>query len=417
MELIALAIPVFFLLIGVEVFLARWQQKRLYRLNDSLTDLSCGVFDQVLGVFTQTAVFAGYIVVHERARLADVPTDAVWAWVACFLGVDFFYYWFHRVSHESNLPWGAHIVHHQSEEFNLAVALRQGAFQPFFSWLFYLPLAWLGFPPAMFLTCSSVNTLYQFWIHTRAIGRLGPLEWVFNTPSHHRVHHGRNPRYIDKNYAGSLIVWDRLFGSFEPEAEEVVYGITKPVRSWNPLWVHFSHWAGLVKRSRGAPSLLAVAKLWLAPPGYQPPWAPPPAPGEGPTPLADGEAGKYDARPGGGLLAYVTVQFVLTIGLAVLLLFGHAALGAVDRVALAAIVLAGIAIVGGLLERRRWAFYGELVRLAALWFLGVAALARVAPESLVAGASLLAILVGGLGAWFLRQRGELQPAAAPALAA
>src|SRR5687767_8322412 len=253
MELIALAIPVFFLLIGVEVLFAHRQQRRFYRLNDAITDLSCGVLDQVLGVFTQAAVFAAYIAIWQRFRLAEVPTGAVWAWVVCFLGVDFLYYWFHRVSHESNLPWGAHIVHHSSEEFNLAVALRQGAFQPFFSWLFYLPLAWIGFPPAMLLVCSSLDTLYQFWIHTRAIDRLGPLEWVFNTPSHHRVHHGCNPRYIDKNYAGTLIVWDRMFGSFEPEQEEVVYGVTKPVRSWNPLWVHFAHWADLAKRSRRAP--------------------------------------------------------------------------------------------------------------------------------------------------------------------
>ena len=128
--------------------------------------------------------------------------DAAWAWVACYVGHDFLYYWFHRASHEVNVGWAAHVVHHQSEEYNLAVALRQGALQPAVSWVFYLPLAVLGFPPAMFLAVSSIDTLYQFWIHTRLVGRLGPLEWVLNTPSHHRVHHARNPRYIDSNYGG-----------------------------------------------------------------------------------------------------------------------------------------------------------------------------------------------------------------------
>jgi len=145
-------------------------------------------------VFLKTVLFAGYLFLFERGRLFSIPSTSAWAWALCFLGVDGLYYWFHRWSHEANLGWAAHVVHHQSEEMNLAVALRQGAFQAAFSWVFYLPLALLGFPPLMFLAVSSFNTLYQFWIHTRLIGRLGPLEWVFNTPSHHRVHHGRNPK-------------------------------------------------------------------------------------------------------------------------------------------------------------------------------------------------------------------------------
>ena len=189
-DYIALSIPVFFALIGVELLVARWQHRRLYRLNDTLNDLHCGILQQVLGVFTKAIVFGVYAALFARGHLLEIRSDSLAAWAACFLGVDFFYYWFHRVSHESNLPWGAHVVHHSSEEYNLAVALRQGAFQPLFSWVFYLPLAWVGFPPLMFLACSSFNTLYQFWIHTRTIGRLGPLEWVLNTPSHHRVHHG-----------------------------------------------------------------------------------------------------------------------------------------------------------------------------------------------------------------------------------
>ena len=182
MSLIHLAIPVFFVLIGVELLAARLLERDVYRLADSVSDLSCGILQQVVEVFLKTALFAGYAWLFARHRLFDVPPGAAWAWAACFVGVDFLYYWFHRWSHEVNAGWAAHVVHHQSEEYNLTVALRQGALQPAFSWVFYLPLAVLGFPPAMFLAVSSFNTLYQFWIHTRLIGRLGPLEWVLNTP-------------------------------------------------------------------------------------------------------------------------------------------------------------------------------------------------------------------------------------------
>ncbi|HKC12517.1 MAG TPA: sterol desaturase family protein, partial [Vicinamibacteria bacterium] len=229
MNYIHLAIPVFFLLIGLELALARIVEKDYYRLTDSINDLSCGIIQQVLDVFLKTVLFAGYLYLFGHYRLFTLPARSLPTWVAGFLGVDLLYYWFHRWSHEMNAGWAAHIVHHQSEEYNLAVALRQGAFQGSFSWVFYLPLALLGLPPLVFLTVSSFNTLYQFWIHTRTIGRLGPLEWVLNTPSHHRVHHGRNPKYIDRNHGGTLIVWDRLFGTFQGEEEEPVYGITTPL--------------------------------------------------------------------------------------------------------------------------------------------------------------------------------------------
>ena len=218
LNLIALAIPGFFLLMGVEALVARALGRRLYRLNDSVNDLACGILQQVLGLFSRGLLVGVYVWVYQVARLATLDAHSFWTFAGCLLGLDFLYYWFHRVSHESNLPWAAHVVHHQSEEYNLAVALRQSAFQPLLSWAFYLPLAVLGFPPLVFLTAASLDTLYQFWIHTRLIGRLGPLEWIFNTPSHHRVHHGQNPQYIDRNHAGIFIIWDRMFGTFEPEA-------------------------------------------------------------------------------------------------------------------------------------------------------------------------------------------------------
>ena len=236
--------------------------------------------------------------------------SAVWAWVACFLGVDFFYYWFHRASHRVNAVWATHVVHHQSEEYNLAVALRQGAFQGWFSWVFYLPLALVGFPPLMFLTLSAFNTLYQFWIHTRAIGRLGPLEWVMNTPSHHRVHHACNPKYIDRNYAGTLIVWDRMFGTFKPEEDEPVYGITKPLNSWNPVWANLHVWVDLAGKARRTRRLADRVRLFLRPPGWQPDEL---GGYEAPPEVDRATYRKFTTPVPRGLAAYVFAQFVLVL--------------------------------------------------------------------------------------------------------
>ena len=403
LNLIALSIPVFFALIGVELLVARWQGERLYRFNDSINDLACGVLQQVLGVFTKAIVFGVYVLLYEAGHLFDFAESSAATWVLCFLGVDFFYYWFHRVSHESALPWGAHIVHHQSEEYNLAVALRQGAFQPLFSWIFYLPLAALGLPPLVFLTCSSLNTLYQFWIHTRAIGKLGPLEWVLNTPSHHRVHHGCDDKYLDKNYGGTLIVWDRLFGSFQEEEEEPTYGITKPLRSWNPLWANVHFYADLVSAGRRAPSLVEKIKLWLAPPGYRPEWAAPEA-ARGVSPLTHGEAGKYNAGAPAPLNAYVLVQFVGTVALTVLLLFRGGELSVAERLALAALIAWTMTNLGGIFERRRWLLLSELLRLATLWALAVVAFTGAAIGVRAAVAGLGALAAGALAAWLLRCR-------------
>lgn len=161
---------------------------------------------------------------------------ALASWAVVFVLVDLAYYWSHRFAHEVNILWAGHVVHHSSEEYNLPVALRQSSLHGLMSWIFYMPLAAIGVPWRMFVTCNAINLVYQFWIHTRAVGQMGSLtEAVMNTPSHHRVHHGVNPKYQDKSYAGVFIVFDRWFWSFQAEEEEPVYGITKPLQSWNPL--------------------------------------------------------------------------------------------------------------------------------------------------------------------------------------
>jgi alkylglycerol monooxygenase len=222
---IILSIPIFFILIGMELIVDKVRKKSNYRFNDAITNISCGIGEQVTGVFFKLFIVTIYEILFEHYKLFDIPVNWTTG-ILLFIGVDFFYYWFHRYSHVINLFWGGHVVHHQSEEYNLSVALRQGWFQKFFSFIFYLPLAIIGFSPIQFLTVSSLVTLYQFWIHTKNINRMGVLEHVLNTPSHHRVHHGVNPKYIDKNHAGTFIIWDKMFGTFQEEEEEPIYGIT-----------------------------------------------------------------------------------------------------------------------------------------------------------------------------------------------
>ena len=390
MDYIQLAIPVFFLLIGIELVAARVLERDGYRLNDSVGDLSCGVLQQLGGVFLKTALFAGYAALYAGSRQFEIPMDAAWAWVTCFVGHDFFYYWFHRFSHEVNAGWAAHVVHHQSEEYNLAVALRQGAFQPAVSWVFYLPLAVLGFPPAMFLAVSAFDTLYQFWIHTRLIGRLGPLEWVLNTPSHHRVHHARNPRYIDRNHGGTLIVWDRLFGTFAQERDEPVYGITKPLASFNPLWANLHYWAEMwdvARRARHPLDRLRV--LWM-----RPGWRPPDLGGPlDPTEVDRSSYVKFDVPLARGAKLYVLGQFVAVLLVTTLYLQQSDALSSAARVTGAVAVAWGLCSLGGLLDRRPWAVPLEATRLAALAL--SAALVPLAP----AAAAGLAALAGASGLW------------------
>jgi sterol desaturase/sphingolipid hydroxylase (fatty acid hydroxylase superfamily) len=263
---ITYAVPFFFLLIGVELVVALWQRGRYYRLHDAINDLSCGSTQEIIGIFLKGALFAGYQATYDFATRKGInPVDvhalsAAGKWAAAivlFLGVDCAYYWFHRIAHQYNAPWAGHVVHHSSEDYNLAVALRQGTFQGLFSWVFYLPLALVGFPPSWFAATMSFNLLYQFWIHTRTIKTLGPLEWVLNTPSHHRVHHAANPEYLDKNYGGTLIVFDRLFGTFTAERDNVQcrYGLVTPLHSNNPLWIVAHEWVALGRdlwRGRGA---------------------------------------------------------------------------------------------------------------------------------------------------------------------
>jgi sterol desaturase/sphingolipid hydroxylase (fatty acid hydroxylase superfamily) len=241
-DLIQLAIPAFLLLLTVEVVCDAIMRRDLYEVKDAAASLTMGIGNVLVGIATKAVAFAAFTAVH-RFAIFKIGYQW-WAWLLLFVADDFTYYWFHRTSHECRLFWASHVIHHSSQRYNLTTALRQtwtGGFMTFIFWL-WLPL--IGFPPMMVLTMQAISLLYQFWIHTELIRSMGPAETVLNTPSHHRVHHASNPRYIDRNHAGTLIIWDRLFGTFEPEdlKDRPIYGLTKNINSYNPLRIAFHEW-------------------------------------------------------------------------------------------------------------------------------------------------------------------------------
>ncbi len=236
------AIPAFALLIGLEAWLDRREEARDYNRKDALTNIAVGFGSVAWGALFGIVHGLIYTAVYSLTPLR-APVDVWWSWVVLFLLDDFCYYWFHRFSHEIRFFWNFHVVHHSSNHYNLSVAVRQSWFSGVAHWIFYAPLALLGFPPVMMVTVHALNLIYQFFIHTNKVKRLGALEHVLNTPSHHRVHHGADDDYLDKNYGGVLIIWDRLFGTFTGETHVPRYGTIEPLMSFNWLWINTHAWA------------------------------------------------------------------------------------------------------------------------------------------------------------------------------
>ncbi len=272
-QIIVLATPVFLLMIAAEYALGVARGRRAYRLNDAISSISLGVLSQLGGLFTKVLAVGIYTLVFDA--LAVWPDRAWWStWYGALLALvlyDFCYYWQHRAGHEVALFWAAHVVHHQSQRYNLSTALRQTSSGVLFGWIFYLPMALAGVPPLVFGIVALVDLLYQFWVHTELVGKLGWFDRVFCAPSNHRVHHAINDGYLDKNYGGILIVWDRLFGSFREEQEQCVYGIRGALRSWDPLWANTQVYWSLLQDSWRAQRWSDKLRVWFKPPGWRAP--------------------------------------------------------------------------------------------------------------------------------------------------
>ncbi len=357
---IALSIPVFFVLIIAEIVVSRRRGLTVYRTDDALIDLACGIGSQAWNALIKVGLAFGFIYIFDNYRIASLPSDSVWTWVASFVLVDFAYYWWHRWSHEINWLWAAHIVHHQSEDYNLAVALRQAWFTSITATPFYLPLALLGFHLGVIATTITFSTLYQFWIHTQLIDRMGPFELLFNAPMHHRVHHAINPQYLDKNYAAILIVWDRLFGTYIAEKEPVVYGLVKPLHSFNPIWVNFHHWVALFKIAGQTQHWRDKIAIFWQPPYWLPADLPqyPPPPEVTPQTFV-----RYSVPVSAPLRRYLLMQFLLVAAAVALLISRADHLSWPLRCSLALLIWLSLWTWGGLLESKPWRMYAESLRL------------------------------------------------------
>ncbi|MBK9136998.1 MAG: sterol desaturase family protein [Betaproteobacteria bacterium] len=271
-QVIVLATPVFLGLIAFELAVGLARGRNTYRLADALSSIGLGVLSQVVGVFTRLFAIGLYTLAYEHVSLWQLSEKSMWVWLAALVGYDFCYYWLHRAGHRVAVLWAAHVVHHQSEDYNLSTALRQTGTGFLFGWIFYLPLAVLGVPPLVFAVVALIDLLYQFWVHTQQIDRLGWFDRWFCAPSNHRVHHAVNDRYIDKNYGGILLVWDRLFGTWEPEdrREPCVYGTRAPLQSWNPIVANLQVYRELALDSARATTWPDRLRVWLKPPGWRP---------------------------------------------------------------------------------------------------------------------------------------------------
>jgi sterol desaturase/sphingolipid hydroxylase (fatty acid hydroxylase superfamily) len=387
MDYVAYAIPFFLAAIVLELAWGLLRRRNTYRLNDSINSLSLGIISTSVKL---VSLGLGGIALQGVGAYAplSMPVDSPLTWVFAFLFYDFCYYWFHRISHERQLFWASHVAHHQSEEYNLTTALRQTG-TSFLGWIFYVPMFFLGVPLEVFVTVGSLNLIYQFWVHTMHVPKLGPLEWVFVTPSNHRVHHAQNPRYIDRNHGGVFIIWDRLFGTFQEELDDepVVFGITRPLRSWNPLWANVHVYWQMLRDCLAARSLREKLYVWVAPNG----WRPQGAEQAYPLPRSDSDGGlKYDPPMGRGDAAYALLQFLLVLAAAVWMLDSGASLPLGERLAYFGILLWTLFAIGRALEGRlnRQA---ETARLAAL-----VALPALFGAGALTWALLIAAVSGGL---------------------
>jgi len=302
----------------------------------------------------------GFAVQH--LALFELSAQQTWVWVLAFVLYDFCYYWNHRLGHERNVLWAAHSVHHQSEDYNLSTALRQTSSGFLFGWIFYLPLAVLGVPLLVFLTVAALNLLYQFWVHTRHVPKLGWYEWAFVTPSNHRAHHAQNAIYMDRNYGGVFILWDRLFGTFQEELDEepVIFGVTTPLASWNPLWANLQFYVQLWRDATRAASWWDKLRIWFMPTGWRP------ADVAAKYPLSKPELSqfvKFEVPLSAGQKVYAGVQFALYLVVGTYLLAISESLTLGLLIASWAWVAFGLYSVGVWLENRPWARLLEVLRL------------------------------------------------------
>lgn len=375
LKYIGIIIPIMFLLLGLEYYLSKRKGMEVYTFSDTIVNICCGMLER-LSDFFFIVVF--YYILGEMEKIAPfhlpenilpflgsssavLYASLVLKFILTLLVADWAAYWHHRKSHEINIMWASHIVHHQSEELNITTVFRVSGFAVFFRALFFFWLPLLGFSAEMATSAIVFIGLFQFVTHTRLVDRLGFLEHIFVTPSHHRVHHARNDNYIDKNYGHVFIFWDKLHGTFVPETEEPEYGIITGFESSNPYWAYFYYWTDLYQRSKTIPRFIDKIKLWLMPPAWMP------AGTDLEKPVFDldeeGHRKKYSNHLPFRLQLYIILNIVPVFISFIHVVANGKTLPAIEVALLITIILATIFALGSLMERKSWAWKTELVRL------------------------------------------------------
>jgi alkylglycerol monooxygenase len=368
---LVMAMAVFITPIVIDAAVAAVRRRKRYRLNDVLANLTLSLLT-VVG----TALAAGltlwvYVRVQAWFTLATLSTGSPLTWLIGFLTYDFFYYWAHRMHHEIAVLWGVHAVHHSGEDMNYGLAVRQSALGDLTTWVFFLPLAIIGVPPEVYLGVAGIQLFYQYFIHNTYVPALGVLEYILVTPSQHRVHHGRNTQYCDTNYGNILVLWDRLFGSYQAELPEqpAVYGLRHSVKTWNPITLHTHTFVETARKAASCTRGLDKLRCFIKGPGWVPPSL---APGGYPGPKDDGPSKnfvKYDPPMARGDAVYCTAQFVALLGLVALTMLTLSKMSLlVAALAIGLIVVHAWAL-GGWLDRRPMRWRLELARWAVMAFL------------------------------------------------
>lgn len=268
LDLTVYAAPVFAVSILLENIVASKRSPDRFQIKDSITSIVMGIGSVLINLVTAFIVLMEYTFVSQFSFFKIEPVW--WSWLVLLFAEDFCYYWFHRIGHESRFFWASHVVHHSSESYNLSTAVRQTWTGTMINSAFWFPLILLGFPPAMVITQQAISLIYQFFIHTEQVKKMGILELILNTPSHHRVHHGSDLKYLDRNYAGIFIIWDRIFGSFQLEEEVPTYGLVKNIQTYNPIKVAYVEWWNMFKDMYKTGSFVTAIKVMFKPPGWSP---------------------------------------------------------------------------------------------------------------------------------------------------
>ncbi|WJG09378.1 sterol desaturase family protein [Aliiglaciecola sp. LCG003] len=356
MTIILYAIPFFFLLIALELIFEKIRKTDYYRVNDAIGSLSAGVMSRMIGIAKNLVPFTIYIILYDNLRLFTLPESTL-VWVAAFVIYDFFYYWNHRFGHEMSIFWAGHVVHHSSEDYNLTTALRQSS-GTIFSFVFYLPMALMGFDPLMLISVAAINLVYQFWVHTQHVPKLGWLEWIFVTPSNHRVHHAQNQRYLDRNYGGVFIIWDRIFASFQDELDEEppIYGVRKALHSWNPVWANLQVYSQLVKDSTRTKRWPDKFRVWFGKTG----WRPDDVAAKYPLTRVDlTKFERFDTALSVPAKIYCVFQYAISAMIAVYLMMNVAVMAIGSQMALAAFVVLSSVSLAWFMESKPIAYWLE----------------------------------------------------------